>query len=572
VVLGQFLSWIAATFRLPQHDKLSRSTVDFKHDLAANENTLTKTFQIHMRNLAPVDNAGAGSCWHPLFPSTVMASGFRIHSQLDAFGLRVPFDLMLKLAGILYHVDLREAGDNEDGIFFVGICSILYPTHYVVDTNTIQWHLVTNPESKTLGRHCSPDDISGGNWARIRDFEILSSATAILGYCREAAIQLGTESRREQYARLKFSRSSTENPFPEISIGTVTASASAMGFGTVQAGGALKYRKGLADAVSTVEDITYREILNYSEKDPVILFETATENERAWLVPRLSVILELVNYWAEKNKDPNAVVRYAPALPDGGRAAKEVLQLPEYANMVLVAPTLDDTRIRVRDIVKRVFVQMQRRESACVKSDRGARGTLELGRQSLLGWDLREVVEPRIIARRRTINPHITAINPHITVTPCWLPLTELVPVYFGQCLGELITPIRPSDVCRIWQPIPGGFVNNFLAASVRCIVAISTYNGYDDCCILFDDLLWVYTDESLFSRCQRCVDDGQRQSCCKKIQVLQHKKHNKVRFRNRQYDGSYRPRIDLDGVVVFGNKEGIRRSLVQLQLEARPA
>ncbi len=564
-VLGQFLSWIAATFRLPHHGKLSTSVVDFVGDPIANENTVTKAFQIRMRNLAPVvDNASLPGCWHSLFPSTTMASGFPVPQHPGAIGLRVSFDVMLELAGVLYHVDLREAGDGDHGIYFRGISSILYPTYHFVDTNTVQWHLVTNTEGIGLGRDCSPNDISGSRWVKITDLETLRSAAAILGYCGEAAILLGTESRKTQYPRFRHSRSSFENPPPEASIGTLTAGVGVMGFGTAQAGGTLKYRKGLADAMSLAQDITYQEILNYAENDPVIIFETEPGNERAWLVPRLSVILDLLNYWAGQNGDAGAAVLYAQVLPNGGRASKEVLREREYAKTVLVGPTLEDTGVRVGDIVKRLYGQMQRREEACAKSERGAKGTAEFGRRGLLGWDLRELVEPPVVVRRRWINPHVTDIDRHITVTPSWLPLTRVIPIYFGQGLGELITPVRPDDVCKLWRPIPGGFLNNFLVASVRCIVAISSHSGYDDCCVIFDDLVWDYTDESVFTKCGTCVTN--QQDCLKKLQVLKQERHDSRHWRSRQHDGSYRPRIDLDGAVAFGNKEGFGLFLLQLR------
>ncbi len=515
--LGQFLSWIAATFRLPHHGKLSTSVVDFVDDPIANENTMTKAFRICMRNLASViDDASLPGCWHSLFPSTTMASGFQVPQHSSAIGLRVSFDAMLELAGILYYVDLREAGESDYGIYFRGMSSILYPTDYFVDTNTVQWHLVTNTESAGLGRDCSPNDISGSRWVRIADLETLRCAVAILGYCGEAAILLGTEGRKTQYPRFRYSRSSFENPPPEASIGTVTAGIGVLGFGTAQATGTLKYRKGLADAMSLAQDITYQEILNYAENDPVIIFETEPGNERAWLVPRLSVILDLLNYWAGQNRDTDAAILYALALPDGGRASKEVLREREYAKTVLIRPTLDDTGVRVGEIVKRLYGQMQRREEACAKSERGAQGTAEFGRYSLLGWDLRELVEPPVVVRRRWINPHVTDVSPNIAVTPCWLPLTRVIPVYFGQGLGELITPVRPDDVCELWRPIPGGFLNNFLVASVRCIVATSKRSGYDDCCVIFDDLVWDYTDESVFAKCGRCVANQHR--CRKKL------------------------------------------------------
>jgi hypothetical protein len=39
----------------------------------------------------------------------------------------------------------------------------------------------------------------------------------------------------------------------------------------------------------------------------------------------LTVTLDLLNYWAEQNRDTDAVIRYAQALPNGERVSKELL-------------------------------------------------------------------------------------------------------------------------------------------------------------------------------------------------------------------------------------------------------
>ena len=62
--LGQFVSWIAATFRLPQAGGLAASRVFFEVDAEASESTRTKRFRIRMENLTPGgdDDASPPAC------------------------------------------------------------------------------------------------------------------------------------------------------------------------------------------------------------------------------------------------------------------------------------------------------------------------------------------------------------------------------------------------------------------------------------------------------------------------------------------------------------------------------
>jgi len=178
--LGQFVSWIAATFRLPQAGQLVASCICFGPDQEASESTTTKRFRICMETLAPVgdDDASPPVCWYCLFPSSVVASGFPVPPHPAGVGLRVSFNVMLKLAGALDHIHGPEAGDDDDGIYFRGASSILHPTAHFAESNTVQWRLVSNVDTTKLKPGWSPND----NWTRIQDLEMLRSATTVLGY------------------------------------------------------------------------------------------------------------------------------------------------------------------------------------------------------------------------------------------------------------------------------------------------------------------------------------------------------------------------------------------------------
>lgn len=145
-ILAHFLCWIAATFRMPQVGELSCSLVDFES--VPNQNNRTPTFRIGLRELFPLDERNPGTCWKSLFPTTIMALDFPVPECPGTFGLRIPFGAMLEMADVLYDVNLEDGDGNDAGIYFDGVFWMLYPTAYIEDRKTIQWHLVRKPSWK----------------------------------------------------------------------------------------------------------------------------------------------------------------------------------------------------------------------------------------------------------------------------------------------------------------------------------------------------------------------------------------------------------------------------------------
>lgn len=317
---------------------------------------------------------------------------------------------------------------------------------------------------------------------------------------------------------------------------------------TGQFAAAFKARKGLRDAQASEKEMSYTDVLDRTEVEPVILFETEEGNERAWMVPQLCVILDLFNFWASRKGLDD--IRYARRGPNGGAEARAILADPEYANRVAIPKILhSESDILIGDVVKQIYGRMRKRMAANAESDEGARGTIRLGRAGIVGWDWLELTNLAwTITRRREARP-ARQILPNIK--PCWMPLTKIVPIFFGQHMGELITPARPSEVCRHWHPIPGGFENNYLAASVRCITSLAAYYGHDRCWFLPENLVWYYKDESVFRPCVGCITDPK--ICVKRPQALV-PAANRL-HRKRLGQNSALPQVSDDGAVVFAMK-----------------
>ncbi|KAK1758867.1 serine/threonine protein kinase [Echria macrotheca] len=545
-VLGQFLCWIAASFRLPQVDVVACSSVNFSAASSRNERVLQ--FEISLKDLEPLKDERPGTCWKPLFPSTIMAYGFPVPINMGTKGLYLPIAAMLEYADILYDVNLEDESGKESGVYLEGVEYTIYPTGHVEDSDVVQWHLVRkeNPLADNGHRNTSaaPDSGGGPRWDKSISLSTLQSAKAVLGYCAKVLIQLGTEDRRKYHADLRPSQAPIERPPPEASVGGATLGVNFLGFANMGTSTAFKTRNGLRRAKEPAKELNYLEILRVAESEPVILFDTEPGNERAWMVPQISLILELFNIWAETAGIED--IHYAKASADGGAEARAILADLDYARRVVGKKALEsDAERQVGDVIKGIYGRIQQCMKINAESDIGARGTKRLGSTGVVGWDWLELTDLSwtITYRREVLS------TPNSFAKPCWLPFTQVVPVFFGTGLGELMVPARKAEVCRNWSPLPGGLQMLYLAASMHCIENLARYSGHSVPWYFFGDLEWEYRDHGVFETCDTCLRDPR--ACRKQPQML--KKVKGVIL--KRHVAAISPSVECDGAVVFSQK-----------------
>lgn len=371
VVFAQFLCWIAASFRLPRPNEVTSSLALFQ-DISA-RGVARPTFEIYLSSLESFRDS-PGTCWTPLFPTTVVAYGFPVPIYPGTRGLQLPFDFMLETAGILYDVNLEDDEGNDAGVYFDGISYVLYPTAHIPDQKTVQWHVEDKrkwSKERRRDQHLAPDHEAKAKWRRISNLEILQSSTAILGYCSEAHVQLGTADRARYHATLPASVSHLERPAPVIAGGSSTLGTNILGFVTGSVSPSMKTRTGYKMAKEASSELDYMTVLNTTKDEPIIVFDTEPGNERAWMVPQLSLILEFFNIWALRRGIGD--IRYAEPSPDGGEAAKAVLANIPYAQRIVVPKILNsESELQVGDIIKQIYGKLQ-------QSSRGASSTTSCG-------------------------------------------------------------------------------------------------------------------------------------------------------------------------------------------------
>jgi len=536
--LCQLLAWIAATFRMPEKGEVSCSSVDFGVESA---NVSRGIFRIILKDLWPLSDREPGTCWKSLFPSTVMATGFPAPQKHGAFGLQIPFSAMLEMANILCDVNLEDENGNYRGVYFDGSSFVLYATGYFAQQNTVQWHLRKKYTGKERDPALRPDHYSGPTWVRHLSIETLSEATAILGYCGNTEVQLGTASRVEHFAQYEYSLASLEKPPPEISLSTLTASLGYKGSG-LSASGTWRLRSGLQVAREKTKDKEYIEVLDDAEKDLAILFETSPGQERAWMVPQLSLILELFNFWAFKKGLQD--IHYAEPGSNDGSGARKVLEDEMYINRPALKKLIpSDKGLCFGDIIKRIHNRIEKRTVVNFTGKDGSRGAIKLGNSGIFGWDWLELAGAPSISDRRGI-PNMRE--------PCWIPFTQnlKVPVFMCQNLGQLITPVNKEQLCDHWCPIPGGVENPYLVATVTSIQKLATDSGQKLMWSFRENLVWNIQGESLFEPCAECITAPIR--CCKKPQILHKRRNTLVRKNLAPHMIRTVPQIKQKGAIVF--------------------
>ncbi len=297
--------------------------------------------------------------------------------------------------------------------------------------------------NETIQSHQIND--SGKNWTIITDLDTLSKATAILGYCENVVIQLGTERRLKQYPHFRHALADIEDPAPEGFLGTMSAAMGILGWITMGLAFSFRAQRELKDARERKLKRMYSSVLELAEKQAFIVFDTGNGQQRAWMVPQFSVILDLYNYWAYK-KGRKDIKFIEPKLPQNA-TAKKILSNEQYHSIqvILKKHQSDPSDLDIGDMIKYIYGQMMSRSLKDLENDAGAEGTFQIGCGGIIGWDLLELTfdeAPDVKLERREIK----ISNGTLT---CWMPFTKKLPVFLGQNLGQLITP-APKPVCKI--------------------------------------------------------------------------------------------------------------------------
>ena len=503
------LLWLVAAIRAPMKGTTttSRALID----------TLSEeTYSIRPVRLQVLEK-DQDICWLPLFLGACLVRGFPVPSRGEEVGVEIPLDLMISLAGPLYPVK------KEGGIYLQGFSRALYPTVMSNDGGSVQWHLMS---SKSRLQKLEHGHLAAENWLQVPDPSRLAAARTFLGVYREAAIHLGTDTSGDCYREITFSGAFEEtNGRPAVGApSSMTAGTSGLGIFGVTTTVPIVYGRSLARATNDNEsDFDYIDILEICKERPVILYDTADDSQRRWMVPLLCVILHLIHTWTVQEADSRLCFPFVePAWNSAHAAAKRLYRSADVdlRSRPANADRNDDEIFwpgkaepkSIKILVKQLWRGITQRVEDDLKAS-AEQPQIESDFSKLRGWDYMDFIVKKPY-RRMQVDFHGN-----------WGPFTRDVLVLFGKCFGEVIRPSQDTCVCPMWKSIPPK--RQYLVAMVDCLRWLAwtrggTYKSISTARVT-DKYLWEHDEMKSFD-CSNLVNPlapRQTQLCVEHLQKL---------------------------------------------------
>lgn len=171
--IKDLLTWLCLFFRNPREGAVSISTGEFLNNIF-----------ILQTLYPPIPEVL--SCWGGLFESAVIAVDPASSSvrPISNYWLDVSFDLMIQLSAVEYPLII------ESGIILMGYSTALVPVRMVDDTHVL-WHLEVAKHNAQL----SVSELTAiqSCWLHVDNLDQLRAKKALVGWCPEAAVLLGTD-------------------------------------------------------------------------------------------------------------------------------------------------------------------------------------------------------------------------------------------------------------------------------------------------------------------------------------------------------------------------------------------
>ncbi|GAB7356518.1 hypothetical protein MBLNU459_g7266t1 [Dothideomycetes sp. NU459] len=453
------LAWLAATFRLPMDDCLASSFVGF--ECASKSSSNSPAFDLTLLALRREHSKSEtqGLCWVPVFRASILARGFPISAREDCAGLDIPFPLMVYLTGVNYPVEngsgllLQSRGDIHSKT-----THLLIPIKKVKES--VQWHyletsshasLLNDEVFSFLGRSDDPEA-----WFQTRDLEKLISFRSFLGYCSFAEVRIGT-SKFSDEAVQESDLPATCHEFTVTPEGTVGVTAAAASFFSATIKARYTIRRGLRATIPG-QELDFQGRLLRAAEQPLLLYDCAAH--RAWLVPELSVALQLTHAFLAKRTLSATIrekVKFAVAAADGGRAAKHAVE--RCSNVVLWEE--QGVAKHFGEIVTMFLDIMESRKS--LSEDRSVSLSLRVPAlpRRYRGWNYTDLRDMTHLFRQRELTSKHEADR-------SWWGLTKspTMLVLFGENFGQVIAPDRSrAQICSAWTVVPPSKGTAFQAA-----------------------------------------------------------------------------------------------------------
>ncbi|KAE8386174.1 hypothetical protein BDV23DRAFT_163756 [Aspergillus alliaceus] len=420
---------------------------------------------------------------------------------------------MLRLAAVEYPLKVG------DGIILMGYSTALVPIRTVNDS--VIWHLEVAGHSSQL----TVEELiaTKEEWLKASTLEDFIGKEALIGWCPEASIALGTDKMDlDTIGWSTAAQKKTTWHWAGANLQILAQSAA-----PIQIGGQLGISmQRTVNAVRFSPSRNFLKCLNSSAGEQIILYDVNAK--RAWLVPLLSVFHHMLSVYGHSIPEPSRASRVPLGKPavDGGFMSHQVLR-DKGESVIEIS---DGDRCTVRDLIMGFSANMAK------ISNHPPRGS------EVYGYEFMDIVMDSPLAELKKQKIEKRGLG--------WVPLLHQIRCLFCSHLGDAILGARSVQHNSICNRVPHG--SDLMAATIRGIRALSKQSGAvteSSVCRLSGKHVWTLVGDP-FTQCQHKTSS--KSSCWVTMQFLQE-------IHLERSGSSPPPLQQLDwrseGAVVFGRR-----------------
>lgn len=318
------------------------------------------------------------NCWRPLFPRRVVSVGRIPERPADMKGLEIEYSLLVAITG----VDLPAIEDR--GIYLDGYRSALYPILKDVQSQSLQWHLRTVDPPQPTGdeNEDSDDDHPNSKSAPLVWYQtlvlndLIGAKRHFVGWCTTAIVTLGTS--MQNPANLEWSDAKCHKRSVVETTTNLNLNLSFHGVGA-SAGRSYKRGRNERNPYENYEENLRTALIN-ARKSQILLLRPSTE--QAWLVPKTSVLLQLVHsymaYLMTEESLLSLPIHYATASHDGGQNAYQALW--NHRNEIIPLDAAQSP-CHLFNVVRMFLFALEKLAKPCKAGE-------------VCGWEMKDLIDP----------------------------------------------------------------------------------------------------------------------------------------------------------------------------------
>jgi len=459
------LSWLCAAIRHSPYPEVVFSSTTIETSKASAE---SRTIKVRLDKLQHLQ-AGT-SCWHSLFPHSVIAKGFPIKRRRQGEGLEISLPDMALLSQSLTAVEFNG------GLVFEGLRTLLIPMQELEDDDAIQWHFESKARQKSRGSTSVGNILSRTGilqWHREPQLHRLIHRRCFLGWVEKATVAMGTVD--YPITNIRPSRIPESPNTRHVTSYAITLGTSGLGFATAEAEMARKRVAVPSRLTLAIDKDIYETFADDSDAN-ILVYDAGRKT--AWCLPQPSVVLYSLRAILKRRKfslfEGNREVNLPYASPDsdGADAALTILKdslkcrvrKHGSGNDVIEEP-LSKTIRQVWQLFNTVRTGL---ESAALEFSKVGEGPPK----TLRGVEFADFLHMSDLMPIK----QVVVDQPwsHLTVDPA-----TRVPVLICKGLGQPIVPESLDDLCTSWKTVPSGM--NYLVLLGRAVQGFLEQNDDDE-------------------------------------------------------------------------------------------